>query len=906
MRQLSGSSLLGDWISRELPLPGPDQPFECPLTIGEIVRARACARGDSVAIRAPGKEALTYGELDDAIDRFAGALGSMGFSRKDRIALVVPNGAEAAVAFLGIAATCACAPLNPAYRENELAGLLSSLGAAAVVVATPDGSAATSTAQRLGLRVLPLRRVDPTRAGRCEIEVAGSSGRGNGCLATSDDVALLLNTSGTTTRPKTVPLTHANLAQSAHNIARTLALDVSDCCLNVMPLFHIHGLVGALLSSLRAGASIACCPGFSAGDFFTWMGEIQPTWYTAVPTMHQAVLSRAGSHQAVIEASRLRFVRSSSAALAPRVMEDLSALFHAPVVESYGMTEASHQMASNPVTAGRQKPGSVGLPAGPEMAVVDADGRRQPAGQIGEVVIRGRTVTRGYENNPAANAEAFTGGWFHTGDQGYFDDEGYLFLTGRLKELINRGGEKIAPREIEEALLRHPGIDQAIAFAVPDNRLGEDVGAAVVLKPGAALEARDIREIVAGSLADFKIPRVVRILDELPKGPTGKLQRIGLADVLGISSPTVPAVRSPITPRTRIERDLARLWCEMLKISEIGVEDDFFLCGGDSLAATELLLHCSDLLGVDIAVVDFVERPTIGGMIAASERGRAVGDRSRRLLVPIQTAGLGRPIFVLPGHNNNLWAASRMIRHLGKQRPVFGIRAPISERPQRPLSVEDIAELAITEIRRISPQGECNVIGLCFGGLVAWEVARRMCEPAVNLLVLIDSFNYGDRPGGHSEATASWLTHTLQRIAMHRRHLQQMTSRTERLTYLGQRAGYFLQHWRAGACQWAFERALAFHLPLPSSLRKIDYCNRLAARSYVPGPYDGHVLLLRPSEPDARRPAQRMGWNGLANGPVREAEIGCERHDLWREPNVATIAREILSHLSDAADAESR
>ncbi|MFN8624652.1 MAG: AMP-binding protein [Candidatus Binatia bacterium] len=870
-----------------------------------MVGARARVDGDRVAIRAPGNAALTYADLDDAINRFAGALGAMGFSRQDRIALVVPNGAEAAVAFLGIAATCACAPLNPAYRENELAGLLSSLRAVAVVVATPDRSAATSTAQRLGLRVLPLRCVEPTRAGRCAIDVAGSGGRGT-ARATSDDVALLLNTSGTTTRPKTVPLTHANLVHSAHNIARTLALEAGDCCLNVMPLFHIHGLVGALLSSLSAGASIACCPGFSAGDFFAWMDEIQPTWYTAVPTMHQDILSRAASHAAAIRASRLRFIRSSSAALAPRVMENLAALFRAPVVEAYGMTEASHQMASNPLQAGRQKPGSVGLPAGPEMAVVDADGHRQPAGHIGEVVIRGRTVTRGYEDNPAANAEAFTDGWFHTGDQAYFDAEGYLFLTGRLKELINRGGEKIAPREIEEALLCHPGIDQAVAFAVPDDRLGEDVGAAVVPKPGAALEARDIREIVAGVLADFKIPRVVRILDTLPKGPTGKLQRIGLADVLGISSPAGPAVRAPSAPRTRTERDLARRWCELLNIPEIGVEDDFFLCGGDSLAATELLLHCSDLLGVDIPIVDFVERPTIRGMIAASERGRAIGAGMRRLLVPIQTAGTGRPIFILPGHDNNLWAASRMARHLGKQRPIFGFRAPMAERPQSRLSVEDIAEVAIAEIRRITPRGECALIGLCFGGLVAWEVARRLREPGVHLLVLIDCFNHGDRPGDASDAAVSWLTNTLQRVAMHRRHLQAMPARAERLAYLSQRVGYFWKHWRAWGRQWAFERALACHLPLPSSLRKVDYCNRLAARSYVPEPYDGHALLLRPSEPDTRRPTRRMGWNGLLNGPAHEARIACERHDLWRQPHVATMAREILAHLNDDADAESR
>jgi acyl-CoA synthetase (AMP-forming)/AMP-acid ligase II len=303
-----------------------------------------------------------------------------------------------------------------------------------------------------------------------------------------------------------------------------------------MPLFHIHGLMAGVLSSLYAGAAVICSPGFNALRFFSWMDDLSPTWYTAVPTMHQAILSRAGRNREIIARHPLRLIRSSSSSLPAPVMKELEATFDAPVVESYGMTEASHQMTSNPMPPAERRPGSVGLAAGPEVAIMDVSGALQEADTVGEVVIRGDNVTAAYENNPDANAAAFSDGWFRTGDQGVIDKAGYLTLTGRLKEIINRGGEKISPREVDDVLMTHPAVAQAVAFAVPHAKLGEDVAAVIVLREGAEAEEKELRAFAGQSLADFKVPRQIFIRDEIPKGATGKLQRIGLAEKLGITT----------------------------------------------------------------------------------------------------------------------------------------------------------------------------------------------------------------------------------------------------------------------------------------------------------------------------------------------------------------------------------
>jgi acyl-CoA synthetase (AMP-forming)/AMP-acid ligase II len=495
-------------------------------------------RDDDPAIVAPGRQPLSHIGLRRLALQTISELNVFGIGHNDRVAIVLPNGPEMAAAFIAIASGATTAPLNPAYRAEEFDFYLSDLNARALLIADGMESPARAVAAARGIPVISLVANDSAPAGtfilRPEGEIAGGRAAPPG-FAQADDVALVLHTSGTTSRPKIVPLSHKNLAASATHIRETLALTPEDICLNIMPLFHIHGLIAAVLSSLAAGASVVCTPGFNALKFFSWFEEVWPSWYTAVPTMHQAILARAPRNEESVKKSRLRFVRSSSASLPPQVMAELEKTFGAPVIESYGMTEASHQMASNPLPPRARHAGSVGLAAGPDIAIMDESGALLPAGALGEIVIKGPNVTRGYENNPDANAKAFTNGWFRTGDQGTLDRAGYLRLTGRLKELINRGGEKISPIEVDTVLMDHPSVAQALTFALPHASLGEDVACAIVLREGSEASERELRDFAAKRIADFKVPRKIVFLADIPKGATGKLQRIGLAQKLGLA-----------------------------------------------------------------------------------------------------------------------------------------------------------------------------------------------------------------------------------------------------------------------------------------------------------------------------------------------------------------------------------
>jgi acyl-CoA synthetase (AMP-forming)/AMP-acid ligase II len=508
----------------------------------------ASGRDDAVAIAARDAPPLTYAALRTLLDRTQRSLNELGIGRGDRVAIVLPNGPEMAAAFLCVASAAASAPLNPAYRQDEFEFYLEDLKAKALIVEAGSESPALRAAEKLGVALITLtpepqagagafRLLGNPVVGRASVDAVvdrvGRPQRARLQTAEPDDVALILHTSGTTSRPKIVPLRHANIWTSARNIAASLELSDHDRALNVMPLFHIHGLIAGLSAPLSRGGAVFCTPGFDALKFFAEMEEARPTWYTAVPTMHQAILTRAGRHKEIISRHPLRFVRSSSSSLPPTVIGELEAVFHCPVIEAYGMTEATHQMASNPLN-GIRKPGSVGVPAGPEIAIMDEAGRLLSRGETGEVVIRGENVTAAYENNPKANAQAFVNGWFRTGDQGIIDGDGYLTLTGRLKEIINRGGEKISPREVDEALMDHPAVLQAVAFAVPHPMLGEDVGAAVVLREGSTATEQELGAFLSERLAAFKTPRKILFLAEIPKGATGKLQRIGLAQKLGL------------------------------------------------------------------------------------------------------------------------------------------------------------------------------------------------------------------------------------------------------------------------------------------------------------------------------------------------------------------------------------
>ena len=503
------------------------------LTLASLL---AQADGNATAVRAPGRDPLTFAGLRQLVAEAGNDLHRLGIGRGDRVAIVLPNGPEMATAFLAFGSWASAAPLNPAYRRREFEFYLSDLDISALVVAGGFDSEATAAAADLGIRILSVD-IDLARpAGLWTIDTSARTAAraGDPEPAGPDDEALVLHTSGTTSRPKIVPLLHRNLCASARNITHTLDLSAEDRGMNVMPLFHIHGLMACVLAPLSTGGSVFYTPGFDALRFFNWLTEAAPTWYSAVPTMHQAVIARAPHNEEAVAKSALRFIRSSSASLPAPVMAQLEDLFDAPVVEAYAMTEAAHQMTCNPLPPAARKPGKVGPAAGPEVAIMGEDGELLPGGTEGEIVISGANVTPGYDRNPQANAQAFTDGWFRTGDLGVMDEDGYLTVSGRIKEIINRGGEKVSPREVDDVLMEHPAVQQVVTFAMPHGMLGEDVAAVVVLHEDQEVAPGQLRSFASDRIASYKVPRKILVVDEIPKGPTGKLRRIGLAQELGL------------------------------------------------------------------------------------------------------------------------------------------------------------------------------------------------------------------------------------------------------------------------------------------------------------------------------------------------------------------------------------
>jgi acyl-CoA synthetase (AMP-forming)/AMP-acid ligase II len=472
------------------------------------------------AVLIPDGPEATYGQLQDQIENVTAELRAGGVRAGEPIAIVLPNNLEYLVAFLATTwARAVAAPLNPTYKFEEFRFYLEDAGAKGVIAA-PGDHPAREAARQLQI---PVWECGLDAGDRVTVRrpVGQAAPNPDHSAPTASDVALFLHTSGTTSRPKGVPLTHGNLMKSIANIAATYRLTRRDRSLVVMPLFHVHGLIGATLSTLHTGGAVVIPAKFSAGAFWPTASRYGVTWYSAVPTIHQILLGRAEQDNA--PRGVLRFIRSCSSALAPAVFHQMEQRFGAPVLEAYGMTEAAHQMASNPLPPGPRKPGSVGKGTGVDVVILDDQGRVQPAGQQGEVSIRGANVMRGYLNNPEANASSFSGGFFRTGDQGVLDADGYLMLTGRLKELINRGGEKISPLEVDAALLEHPAVAEAVSFAAPDAKYGEEVHAAVVLK-GSATPA-ELQAHCRQRLADFKAPKVIHVTEAVPRTATGKIQR---------------------------------------------------------------------------------------------------------------------------------------------------------------------------------------------------------------------------------------------------------------------------------------------------------------------------------------------------------------------------------------------
>jgi acyl-CoA synthetase (AMP-forming)/AMP-acid ligase II/aryl carrier-like protein len=596
------------------------------------------ASRDAPAILAPGRPTLTHEGLQYEIARTHQSLAAAGIARGSRIALVLPNGPQAAVATLAVASYAACIPLNPAYRTAELRSCLLATRADTVLLGVDVASPAGALATELGLRTISLRddleRPAGTLAfGPPPVQAApGPDRRGPSAQAAGADIALLLHTSGTTTRPRIVPLSQSNLSAAARSIAAHLRLGPHDRALNMMPLFHVHGFVASVLATLAAGGSVVCAGGFDGDAFLGWLSDFQPTWYTAAPAIHQAVLALAAARRPLPK-HRLRFIRSASSPMPQRLIRELETLLDVPVIEAYGATEASSPIASNPLPPAARKYGSVGRPAGAQVVIADERGKLLGSGETGEILIRGPGVIAAYEADAPSNAAAFFDGWFRTGDLGRFDGDGYLYVVGRIKEIINRGGEKIAPHEVDEALQDLPGVAEAAAFPVPHPTLGEDLAALVVLRAGAAAEPALMRLLLQSRLAEFKIPSRFHVVCSIPRNASGKVHRAGLNDWLNATDRAASEAAATAT-----ERWLMDACRDILRVESIGRKDNFLAAGGDSLRAADLVTRVNAAFGLAMTAIDLFEQPAIADFAACVDQRRHVlAQAEAQLLAEIDT-----------------------------------------------------------------------------------------------------------------------------------------------------------------------------------------------------------------------------------------------------------------------------
>lgn len=833
----------------------------------------------SIAILAPGEAPITYSRLLDSVRSISEWLRTNGLDRRHRTALILKDGPEMAILFLGISSIMACAPLNPNYTSDEYRFYLSDLRIDAVIV--QDGLLpAIEAAQAIGAKVIPLSQI---------IEIMEQDGSGtrpeqSEYTARNEDIALLLHTSGTTSKPKIVPITHANIYSSIRYFMESMRLTEADRCLNASPLFHVHGLVVSLLSSLAAGGSVVCSRGFSPQSFYESLERFAPTWYTAVPTVHQSILAHARMNPPSGKFHSLRFVRSSSAVLDSQVADELERLYQVPVLAGYGMTEATGQITVNPLPPGKRVSGSVGRPVGCELAVMDPNGAFVEPGTVGEIVVRGPIVMGGYENNPEANRNSFVNGWFRTGDLGYLDSDGYLFIKGRVKEIINRGGEKIMPAEVEEVILRHPSVMQAAAFSYPHPTLGEDIAVIIVPQPGQEVSEAEIRRFAAARLAEFKVPAKVVVADKIPKGPTGKIQRFLLADKLGLGNSnhkntnvdeaTSQSQRSVRGPLSNTESKLMRVWSKLLGTSTLDVTDNFFELGGNSLLATQLMTEINMAFKRSLPASMLYQENTIEKLAKLIDSTRSDLDSQ---LVAIQPYGDQSPLFCVHDMNGDVVHFWNLATELGTRCPLYGLR--ISSDDVSQVTIEQLAASYLREIRKIQPEGPYYLLGYSLGGTIAYEMAMQLREQSedVSLLAMIDSSNPKHIPNLDKPFLQKVFKNTKMVLKTPIRHkvplvLQKIRNILIRMDLL-----------RANPTERAERRAM--------SLIK-------AVRSYRPRPYPGKFVYFGAVEQlHDQLPKEKLGWESTLNEGIDVYKIRGDHGTIIAKQNMEVVARCLKNYL---------
>ena len=680
------------------------------------------------AIESPGYEPLTYQELRNQITYVVKTLNAKGFSRNDRIAVITPGGPETAVLMISVMAGFTAAPLNPEYKEQEFDTYFSKLKIKAIIVEKGCETTARAVA---ATRNIPVIEVTPKndKAGIFTLGPIPFREVDEAVFASPSDIAILLQTSGTTSIPKIVPLSQKQLCASAQVYCSLFGLGSLDRSLHIVPYYHLLGILGAFLPSLTGGGTVICTKNFIPSDFFHLLKTYRPTYYVAGPAHHRAILSEIRKIPPdELKNNSLRIIRSTSAALPITVLQEIETLLGVSLIESYAMTESPYISVNFPYKAG-----SVGIPMNISLIITDENGNSLKAFEPGEIVIRGEGVFSGYEDAPDENAFAFINGWFRTGDMGYLDEEGYLYITGRKKELINKGGEKISPAEIDAVLMAHPFVTQAMAFRINDPVLGEDIAAMVVPTHGNVSE-NDLRKYLLDYLVQFKVPKRIYFVDEVPRGPTGKLLRYVGTDRYNHehrndTKKTDQPEEYRSSDQSLNQGILTQIWKDVLDIPYVLPDDDFFLCGGNSLAAIHLLIKIQRTFKINLLPDTIYYYPTIRQQALLVTQKATKTPRYHPLIVPIREDGTLPPLFCIHPLGGWMTHYTHLSSYINRNRPVFGIRARGLEPTETmPLTVEETVQEQVDAIKSVQKEGLYHLLGFSNGGTIAYELGCQLSE----------------------------------------------------------------------------------------------------------------------------------------------------------------------------------
>ena len=837
-------------------------------------------------------EPFSYSQLTAMFVKLQTVLAAAGLQNGEPIAVVQADGVCALVSLLGVACSCSACPMDPALTSSELEVDLLQLGAAAVIVDN-ERDAAALTAARCGMAVIAAE----SNAASCSWRLIRARTRASTSASMAHrDVLFFLPTSATTSRRKLVPLSLSNVSAMVENTLSVLKLTEDDRLLLLARPFHIQGVL-SVLAQLRVGGAVIAPQTLAPVAIYTTLLELEPTWYTCGPTMHRALLSEIARGGTLPKS--LRFVRSAGAPLSSELGHALAATLQVPVLNVYGLSETGGLTSTR---LDEEVPdGSVGRSMGPEIRIMGSGGALLPIGDEGEVVVRGPMVMQGYCFDDTANRDAFCNGWFRTGDAGLVDNSGYLFLRGRLKEIINRGGEKVLPEEVDAVIARHSAVRDVATFAVPHPSLGEDVACAVVLATDRTASPEELRTFARKQLASFKVPRYIFLREKIPRGATGKPKRLQLREEYTTAHEVreLSLTRTEAFAVTEERRQIVTIWASFLGTKNVSDNDDFFALGGDSLSATSMLVavEANFNLKLPLSTEAFINNPTIIGitrMLADAGEVESLGE-NLGIAYPMRKEGRLGAIFLVPADETTGLYLRRLVRHASGDWASYLVH-PQELAPYRPLySIEDAAQHVVRAVTRVQPEGPYFVGGYCQGGLVAFEASLILesAGSAVSLVLFDTPF-----PGGAS-AIRQWQTYSTGvkeklKAATHRGTikpiLRSIRSMSRRVSWLMLRP---MRPVLARSWNLSFVRALCSW----ATHKNFDF--------YRPGQGRMNILhFLAKDDTSKMLTAARLRWDEATTGKVSCVEVSGDHSGLFHEGNFGRICQAMEEWLGEQARAE--